>query len=109
MICTDLTIKSGPEGATLIDEIRKHRIRFALPYSEAYPAAKHWAHEPEAYVNVANGHIRSEVSTWSIHPTQEGDAFDISFRKSGSNLVAYVLERDGKVLLKSFYPDKAKK
>ena len=74
-----LTIKSGLEGAKLIDEIRKHRIRFPLPHSAAYHAAKHWPHKPEAYVNVANDHIGSKDSIWSIHPTQEGDAFDISF------------------------------
>ena len=104
-----LTIECGLDDAKLIEEIKKHRIRFALPYSAAYHAAKHWAHNPGAYVNEANGHIGPKESIGLKHPTQEGDAFDISFRSSGSNLVAYVLERDGKVLLKSFYPDKAKK
>ena len=103
-----LTIECGLDDAKLIEEIKKHRIRFALPYSAAYHAAKHWAHDPEAYVNVANGHIGSEESIGLKHPTQEGDAFDISFKNSGSNLVAYVLERNGKVMLKSFYQDNAK-
>ena len=31
-----LTIESELEDATLIEEIRKHLIRFALPYSAAY-------------------------------------------------------------------------
>jgi len=72
-------IDSDLEGAVLIDKIRKLRIRFGSPFSAAYHAAKHWAHEPEAYVNNANNHIGSVDSICEIHPTQEGDALDISF------------------------------
>jgi hypothetical protein len=47
-------IESGLEGADLIAEIRKHRIRFGSSYSAAYHADKHWARRPGAYVNEAN-------------------------------------------------------